>query len=83
MQFSEIPGSDLPVFIVFAAASSVAQSPMCLGPAGASLQHVSEIICSTGGAAAFLGRLIQNQRAESSEATVNKQQGLINKKGKF
>lgn len=68
MRFSEIPGIDLPVFIVFTAASSVAQSPMCLGPAGASLQHVSEIICSAGGASAFLGRLILNRRAESSVA---------------
>lgn len=39
---------------MLSAASSVAHSPVGFGPTGASLQHVSEVICSTGGAAAFL-----------------------------
>lgn len=39
---------------MFTAASLAAQSPVCSGPIGASLQHVSEVICSTGGTAAFL-----------------------------
>lgn len=51
----------LPVFRVFAA-NSVAHSPVGFGPTGASLQHVSEVICSTGAAAAFLSHLIQNQK---------------------
>ena len=51
------------------AASSVAQSSMGFGPVGASLQHVSEVLCSTGGSAAFLSHLILNySKTYSSEA---------------
>lgn len=51
-----------PVFHVVVAASSVAQSSVGFGAVGTSLQHVSEVLCSTGGIAAFLSHLILNYR---------------------
>lgn len=44
-----------PVFHVLA--SPVAHGPVGAGPAGASLQHVSEVLRSTRGAVAFLGHM--------------------------
>lgn len=45
------------------AASSVARSPLDFDALGASLQHVSEVLCSTRGTAAFVCDLILNKEA--------------------
>lgn len=52
----------LPMFHVAAVPSSAAQCSVCFGPIGASLQHVPQVICSTGGAAASVTHLIQHHK---------------------